>query len=445
MSFCRLLRITAAFAAAAVLTMGAAASLASAAPGTVRVLDLSAPSLGRSISVAAPGGGTFSADPGRALVRVTTGQGATSQVAAWCVDRTRSIDEGINYPVNLQTPADTPELTTTGYREAGWLIAASDGLITGASDSGFEAAAIQVAVWQLAGQAADVVAVTANPALNTRVAQLRALAAGKALGTTLALSGPAGAITVGSPASVTVSGAPGASVDLTVTSGSAALSRARVTLGSSGTAQIGVTPAAAGGITVGATSQGGALMRAVHPSGAKAPQGLAWVTPAPLSASVNLTAVAPTVAPLVTPASVPVTTAPVVAAQVPATLQLAKSAPARLRRGRAITYTLTVTNVSAQAARGVVVRDPVPAATVLGLLPKGARLSSGAVVWSIGALAPGKSVTVHLRLRTINAPLGDVVNVASASAANAATVRARARTRLFAPRVAPAAVAPVTG
>ena len=74
-----------------------------------------------------------------------------------------------------------------------------------------------------------------------------------------------------------------------------------------------------------------------------------------------------------------------------------------------------------------------------GRVPRGARLRSGAVVWSLGALAPGAHVTVHLRVRTSTAPLGDLRNIAAASAANAATVRARATTHLIAPpRVAPA-------
>lgn len=446
MSIIRSVRITTGLVIGALLAFGALSASAVAAPGTIRVLDFGSPSLGYSIPIAAPGGGTFSTDPGRALVRVTPGTGAASQVTAWCVDPTRIISQGVDYPVSLQTPADTPELSTPGFQEAGWLIGASDGLIAKAPDQGFEAAAIQIALWQLAGKAADVAAVTTNPTLNTRVAQLRALADGKVLVTALALAGPTGAVAVGSPATLTLTGTPGAVVDLAVTSGSATLSSTQTTLGPSGTAQVTVTPAATGGVVVSASAQGGALVRAAHPSGRSVPQDMAFVTPVPLSATATLTAIAPAVAPVVTPLA-PATAPSVRVAQLPARLALAKSAPGTVLRGSVIDYRLTVTNVSARTARAVIVRDPVPAGTFLGHLPRSARLRSGAVVWHLGTLAPGASVTVRLRLRTSVSAVGDVLNVASASASNAATVRARARTLLVAPRrVAPAVVVPrVTG
>ena len=442
MSITRSVRVTVALVIGALLALGAVVPLAAAAPGTLRVLDQSSPSYGHAIAIAAPGGGTFTADPGRALVRLTPAAAAASQFTAWCVDRTRSLREGIDYRIDLQTPADTPELSGAGFSAAGWLIAGSDALIATAANRGREAAAIQLAVWRLTGQAADVTDVTPDAALNARAAALRDLAQGRTPVTALALSGPAGAAVVGAPATLTVTGTPGAVVDLSVASGSAALSVAQVTIGPSGTAQVTVTPAAAGEIVVGASAQGGALKRAAHLPGATAPQDLALIAPVSLTATTRLTVAVPTVTPFPAPAAA----VPVTVAQVPAALRLVKSAPARIRRGRTIVYTLTVTNAGTVTARSVVVRDQLPAGTCLGRLPKAARLQSGAVVWRLGALAPGARVTVHLRLRTSTAPLGDVLNVAAASAANAATVRARATTRLIAPvRAAPAVVVPVTG
>ena len=91
------------------------------------------------------------------------------------------------------------------------------------------------------------------------------------------------------------------------------------------------------------------------------------------------------------------------------------------------------------------VRDPVPGGATVGRLPARARLDGGAVVWDLGDLAPGASVTVHLRLHADVASVRRVLNVARASASNAATVRARALTVVVAPRrVAPARI-PVTG
>ena len=93
----------------------------------------------------------------------------------------------------------------------------------------------------------------------------------------------------------------------------------------------------------------------------------------------------------------------------------------------------------------MVVRDPVPEGASLGRLPVRAQLDGGAVVWHLGDLAPGATVTVHLRLRADVLSARRVRNEARASAANAATVRAHAITRVVVPlRVAPAHI-PVTG
>ena len=382
---------------------------------------------------------TFTADPGRALVVLTPAGGTASTTTAWCVNRLRSIGTGTDYDVNLQTPADTPALAGPQMQAAGWLIGASDALIAAAADPGREAAAIQIAVWRLTGQAWDTFRVSPDAALDARAQDLRELARDRAPVTALALSVPGGTVAVGSPVTLTVTATPGAVVNLTVPAGTATLSAARVTIGPSGTATVTVTPAVAGSAVVTATAQGGALARAAHLPGARGPQDMALITPTTLTATAAVVAAAP----VVTPAGV--TPAPTPAITVPAVLHLRKVAPARVLRGRVIRYTLTVTNTGTVTARRVVVRDPLPAGTFVVRLPARARLAGGAVVWRLGALAPGRRVTVHLRLGTGVGTPGRVVNAAAASAANAVTVRARAVTRLVPrPRVAPVVV-PVTG
>jgi uncharacterized repeat protein (TIGR01451 family) len=440
-------RLVIALAALAVLVVGATA--ATAAPASLRALDLESPSLGAQVTVTAAGGGTFTADPGRALLRVTPAGGPASQVLAWCVDPARVIAEGTDYPVDLQNASDTPALAGPGFSQAGWLIAASDRMIADAADPGLEAAAIQVAVWQLTGSVSGSYAVTSDTTLNARVAQIRAAAVGRALVTELAVSAPTAPVVAGSPVTVSVTGTPGAVVDLAVTSGAATLSARQVTIGPSGATVVTATPSAAGAVTIGASAQGGMLHRVVRLAGRPAPQSMAYVTAAPLTASAGITVLAPAV---VTPLPVVV---PAAIAQVPAaaTLGLAKTAPATVRPGRVIGYRLTVTNVSATVARAVVVRDPVPLGTYVTRLPGTARLRAGAVEWRLGDLAPGARVTLVLRLRTDRLARGTVLNRATAAAANAALVRARATTRMVtAPRrtapavVAPAVVAPaVTG
>lgn len=417
---------------AAFLILGAVGA-AAAAPGTLRALDLSSPAL-TGVTVTTPGG-SFTGEPGRALIRITPSGGSAAVVSGWCVDPDHFMNENTDYQVDLQTPADTPALDTARYREAAWLMGEADGLIAVAPDPSLEAAAVQVAVWQLTGGAADITAVTDRPDLNSRVSALRALAAGRRPVTALAMSAAGGAVTTGSPATLNLTGTPGAVVDLAVTAGSATLSGTQVTLDANGVAQVTVTPAAPGDVTVQATAQGGALQRAARLPGRTAPQEMAVVTPVTLSATATVTATAPTVVP------------PVVITAVPAKLRLVKTAPGRVRRGATIAYRLTVTNTGTVAARNVVVRDPIPAGTYVKVLPSRARLSGGVVVWRLGTIAPGRKVTVALTLRTRVTAVRDVVNIATAAAANAAKVSARTRTKLVLPtRVKPARVQPaVTG
>ena len=107
------LALVALLAAAMLLLLGAATALGS--PGTMRLIDTS-PSLGHDVTVTVPGGETFRVEPGRPLVQVTPSGGAVIETSAWCVHWRRAIDEGVDYAVDLQTPADDPGLGGSGRR-----------------------------------------------------------------------------------------------------------------------------------------------------------------------------------------------------------------------------------------------------------------------------------------------------------------------------------------
>jgi hypothetical protein len=114
--------------------------------------------------------------------------------------------------------------------------------------------------------------------------------------------------------------------------------------------------------------------------------------------------------------------------------------------GGVLVYTLRVKNAGAVRARDVVLRDPLSERAILPGLPARSRLVGGAVVWRLGDIAPGGSVTVRLRVRLIASGSVRVGNVASARAANAPSVRGGAQTLVIPARAAPARVSPaVTG
>ncbi|MFN8121129.1 MAG: hypothetical protein U0237_01735 [Thermoleophilia bacterium] len=407
-----------------------AATGAAASPGTLRLLQVS-PSLGHKVAVTAPGGGTYSVNPGRSQVRVTATGGDPLLTWAWCVMPRVGITSGTDYAVDLQNPDTTPDLAAPAQQEAAWLMTRADGLLAAAAEPGREAAAIQVAVWQLTGQAADVPAVTADAALNARVAALRAMARGRSAAVAVTLAGPAGGVTAGAPATITLTGTPGDVVTLRATG--AALSADQVTLSSDGTATVTVTPSGAGPSTVTAAAPGAVLWRAVHPA-ARPAQNMAWVVPGTVYARLVLTAAPAEVPVTPAPATTPTTPTPpaVIPAQAPsAVLHLVKSAPRTVVTGLPVRYTLTVRNVSGRVARDVVVRDTLPRGTYVKTMPARAVLRGGAVVWRLGDLAPKATVTLHLTLWTLPSSGKVIRNGATATAENAKPVRATAVTRVL--------------
>src|SRR5439155_145754 len=84
----------------------------------------------------------------------------------------------------------------------------------------------------------------------------------------------------------------------------------------------------------------------------------------------------------------------------------ASDAPDPVAAGGMITYTLAHTSAGKAGAIGVVLSDTVPVNTTFVSATGGGALSSGAVTWSIGALAAGGSGSVTLTVR-VNSPLAN--------------------------------------
>lgn len=103
----------------------------------------------------------------------------------------------------------------------------------------------------------------------------------------------------------------------------------------------------------------------------------------------------------------------------PPELSIAKGiGDATLSRGELATYTITVRNVGAGTATGVVMTDPMPAGvTFVQVTSTGVDTSfeSGTLRWNIGTMAPGASATLTFTAR-VTATAGSVTNIASVAA-----------------------------
>ena len=224
--------IASAIGALALLALFASSALASE-PATFRLLG-SAP-IYSSVQLHKADGGTVNVRPARYHYRITTPAGVT-EASGNCVDLSHYITTGQDYQVNLESAADDPALGNPSFLAAGWLLSQADDLIGAAANPALEAGALQVAVWQLSGQARDLDAPSSDPALNARVAELRAAAAGRSVPSALAVSVAGGDTCLDTAAAVTVTGTPGAVVDLAVTAGTGTISPEQVTLDENGVA-----------------------------------------------------------------------------------------------------------------------------------------------------------------------------------------------------------------
>jgi uncharacterized repeat protein (TIGR01451 family) len=301
---------------------------------------------------------------------------------------------------------------------------------------GLEAASLQVAVWQLTGQAREVDP-TSDAAVNARTAALRALASGRAVGGPLTMTpamprGCAGRSAV----TLRLSGTPGSTAELSITAGAGTLSASEVRFGADGTATASVASAAPGQVTVAARAQGGTLTRIARASaGQTTPQEtLVLTTPRTYTATATVTFEdcplipsggdrgpsapdgpgntpsegpgTPTDSPLVpfegpsAPATPTTPARPRTPTQVETPrLSVTKSGPRRALAGTAVGYVIRVRNTGEATLRDVAVTDDLPAGMSLARMPSGARLRSGRVVWTIPSLKPGATRVLRVAVR----------------------------------------------
>lgn len=393
---------------ALVLSVAFAASASAAERATFRLLGSSP--IYNQVDVHKAAGGSVAVRPARYHYRITVGTDTTEE-SGHCVDLSHYIVTGRDYQVDLQTAADAPELGSPEFLAAGWLLSQEDDLIAAAADPALEAGAIQVAVWQLSGQARGLDAPTSSPALNARVNALRTLAMGRQVTSALdvAIEAPASGTCVNRDALVRVTGTPGAVVDLSVTEGTGTVAPSQVVIEEDGSAVAAVRGTTIGSVTVSARTSAPTLLRAAKLSGQTTPQDQLLLRPgtltdtatqafvncdvgsfSPIGPSTPFTPVAP-VAPTV-PAG---PAAPVIA--------LDMDSPRMAAPGGIAVYTLRVTNNGARTATGVRVRQRLGAgvAAISGRGPKGStvKVAKGAAAWKLSALKPGRSATLTLRVR----------------------------------------------
>lgn len=431
----RLGRVAASAAGALVLLLGLAGSAMASERATLRLLG-SSPIYADSVGVEKAGGGTVQVRPARYHYRITTGSpGVTTEVSGNCADLSRYILSGRDYQVDLQSAADAPELGSASFREAGWLLAQAEDLIAAAPDAGLEAGALQVAVWQLSGQARDVGAPSDDAALNARAAELRALAAGHSLPSALSVSVAGGTTCLDTPAAVTVTGTPGAVVDLSVPTPPAGAPTSQViprqvTLDASGLATAGLRSSAPAAVTVTASASAPTLLRATGTAGASSPQDQLLLRPRTLSATATHGFIDCALSPF--DPDGPATTAPTAPATGPS-LVITLASPRLAAPGGVAVHTLHVTNNGPRTARGVRVAQRLGRGVApISARGPAARIGRGAAHWTLAALKGGRSATLTLKVRVGRRLAGELTRTtAAARGAGALSVHASATTAIL--------------
>lgn len=434
----RLARAVACAAGALVLALALSGPARAGERVTFRLLG-SSPIYAQAVDVHTASGGTVHVRPARYHYRITGGAPAvTTEAAGNCVDLSHYIVTGRDYDVDLESAADAPELGSPSFLAAGWLLSQADDLIAAAADPGLEAGAIQVAIWQLSGQARDLDAPSSDPALNARVSALRTMAAGRRVPSELAVSVAGGDTCLDTGAAVTVTGTPGAVVDLSVpaTPGAApaaTVSPAQVTLDASGVAGATLRSGAVGPASVRATTAAPALLRATKLPGQSAPQDQLFLRPGTLTAEAThafidcgLFLLGPQAPGAIAPLA-PAAPAPPPPAGPPLVISL--DTPGLAAPGGVAVYTLRVTNASGRTARGVRVAQRlergVSALAARGPRGTSARAGGRSARWTIAALRPGRSATLTLRARVGRGLAGGVAHT-SAALRGAGAARAHA-------------------
>jgi uncharacterized repeat protein (TIGR01451 family) len=124
---------------------------------------------------------------------------------------------------------------------------------------------------------------------------------------------------------------------------------------------------------------------------------------------------------------------PAVVTQTP-TIGITKAAPKRARGLQRFVYTIRVRNTGTVIARNVVITDPLPAGLTYLRSSRKATIKGRTLTINMGNLQPGASRVVKITVRGNANIRGRRVNVATATADSAPTVRARAVT-VFRPLV----------
>lgn len=320
-----------------------------------------------------------------------------------------------------------------------------------------EAAAHQNAVWRLTNPLTAPNSTDPrnnDPAVVARGQQLFDASAtyGPNVGQTPAIV-PVGAdVCSGASRTLRISGSPLTTATLDITAGqgrftsgatSANGQQTVVMLDASGAADVTLTGSAVGTVAVRGTFERVTLVQAELPNSQINGQDFAYVEVRTVTVAVPVTFIDCTPpAPVVTPPTPGTTPTPVVTPPAPGTtptpaitpiatgtqnttLRITKAAPRTARVKAAVSYGITVTNTGASAASNVIVADPVPAGMTVVQVPANARLVKGVIRWSLGDLQPGQKVTVRVLLRTNINVARSRCNVATASAGNAPSVRAR--------------------
>ena len=119
-------------------------------------------------------------------------------------------------------------------------------------------------------------------------------------------------------------------------------------------------------------------------------------------------------------------------------MRLTKTAPAVVRSGGRILYTMRLRNLGEAAALKVRVCDQLPAGVSL-VAGGGLRRSGRSVCATVGTLKVLQARAFHLTVRVTGARTGRLTNHATVTSRNARTRRARATTRRPRPTAAAAA------
>lgn len=366
------------------------------------------------INRATPPGGVQSENPGVFSIEVTSAGTVHVPDAAFCVDMDIGMSIGL-YDVLVQSPADTPELSTSDYQSIAWLLSQARTLIDNAADPGLEAGALQIAVWMNAPNEADrtdPVQGAANPALEARAIELYNLSQGKSL-TPLAISASPGSATVPSTVALNLTGTPGTTADLSVTSGSGTLGATTVTFDASGQASTTLESSVVGSVAVQATTKYGEIRRVVadpnRPDGTPEAQGTVYLVPTEASTVVSFTQAPPPPPPPPPPPSGGTSGTPVtpVTPSGPSSnvclrpnIRVQVMGTRRTRAGNSYKYKVKVTNRSRRnVAEMVSVRIQVPRGYSVVRRPRGSRISGGNVIVPLRNIGPGRMRMTMVTLR----------------------------------------------